>query len=129
MRTMMSLGAYRFGLSTAAYQELEEKTSYRWESQARLGRHPVLQFIGEGHTDISLRGVIYPNFRGGFGQIDAMRAQAGRGMPLPLVSGLGRIFGLFAIMSVGGVSTVFGPGGAARRVDFTVELKSYGADR
>lgn len=129
MRTMMALGAYRFGLTTAAYQELERRSAYRWESQARIGRHPVLQFVGEGHTDITLRGIIYPYFRGGLGQVDRLRAQAGQGVPLPLISGLGRVIGLFAVMRLDDVETYFTSGGSPRKIEFTIELKSYGADR
>jgi phage protein U len=129
MLVMMGLGPFRFGLDTAAYQTLTRQTEYRWESQERIGRHPAMQFIGEGHTTIDLDGTILPLFRGGLSQIDRMRAVAGTGTPQFLVSGRGKIFGQFVIMSVSETQTVFLPNGVARKLEFAVQLMSYGPDR
>lgn len=128
MHTMMALGAFRFGLETAAYQSLDRSTDYRWASQERIGRHPAMQFIGEGHTDITLPGVIYPEFKGGLAQVDAMRAIAGTGSPQMLIAGTGKVFGRFVIMSVSDVQTIFHRDGVPRKIEFTVSLKTYGAD-
>jgi len=125
---MMGLGAFRFAIDTAAYQTLTRKDEYRWESQERIGRHPAMQFIGAGHTTFTLEGSIFPHWRAGLGQIDAMRAMAGQGVPLRLVSGYGRIFGLFVIMAIDETQTVFLSNGAPRKQEFAIELKSYGAD-
>ncbi|GGD41844.1 phage tail protein [Aureimonas glaciei] len=129
MLVMMGLGPFRFGLNTAAYQTLTRQTEYRWESQERIGRHPAMQFIGEGHTTIDLDGTILPLFRGGLSQIDRMRTIAGSGTPQFLVSGRGKIFGQFVIMSVSETQTVFLPNGVARKLEFAVQLMSYGPDR
>ncbi|WP_321336595.1 phage tail protein [Breoghania sp.] len=126
MAVMMGLGSYRFSISTAAYETLGRRTEYRWSSQERIGRHPALQYIGAGHTTITLNGSIYTTFRGGLGQIDSMRAVAGQGVPHMLVSGLGRVLGLFSIMSIDESDTVFFKDGAPRKQDFAIELKSYG---
>ena len=128
MATMMGLGPYRFSLDTAAYQNLERNDAYRWESQERIGRHPALQFIGEGHTTITIDGVIYPHFRGGFNQIESMRSMAKLGTPLILVSGSGRIFGTFAITSVDEKQSIFNRDGSPRKQEFALELMSYGSD-
>lgn len=128
MPTMMALGPFRFSLGTAAYQSLDRTDEYRWESQERIGRHPAMQFIGAGHTTLNLDGVVYPEFRGGLGQIAQMRALASLGRPLFLVSGGGRIYGQFVILSVTERQTVFRPDGAPRKQEFGIELKSYGAD-
>ena len=126
--TMMGLGSFRFAIDTAAYQTLARSDEYRWESQERLSRHPAMQFIGPGHTTLQLEGIVYPHWKGGLGQIDAMRRMAGTGTPLRLVSGYGRIFGLFVIMKVDETQTTFLSNGAPRKQEFTIELKSYGAD-
>lgn len=128
MATMMGLGPFRFSLETAAYQNLTRTDEYRWESQERIGRHPAMQFIGAGHTTLSLDGTIYPSFKGGLGQIERMRAVASFGSPLFLVSGGGRIFGQFVIMHVEETQTFFFKDGTPRKQDFALELKSYGAD-
>lgn len=128
MAIMMGLGAFRFSVNTAAYQQLERTDEYRWQSQERIGRAPAMQFLGPGHTTIRLSGTIYPQFKGGIRQIDAMRAQAGIGAPHFLASAVGRIFGQFVIMSVEEVQTIFLPNGAPRKLEFSLELKSYGED-
>lgn len=125
---MMGLGAFRFSISTAAYQELERTDEYRWQSQERIGREPAMQFLGKGQTTVRLSGTIYPHFKGGIRQMDNIRAQAGLGFPLFLASTYGRIFGQYCIMSVGEMQTIFLPNGAPRKLEFNVELKSYGAD-
>lgn len=128
MAVMMGLGGFRFSLGTAAYQELERGNEYRWQSLERIGRHPAMQFLGVGHTTFRLKGTIYPNFKGGIRQIDKMRDQAGTGAPQFLVSAFGRIFGQFAITSVGEVQTIFFANGVPRKMEFSLELKSYGED-
>ncbi len=128
MLTMMALGPFRFGIATAAYQSLDRSTEYRWESQERIMRHPAMQFVGAGHTTITLDGVILPMFRGGLSQVDRMRDIAASGSPQILVSGRGRVFGPFVIMKVAEKQTVFLPDGTARKLEFSVEVKSYGSD-
>lgn len=128
MAVMMGLGGYRFSIETAAYQQLERTDEYRWQSQERIGRHPAMQFLGVGHTTIRLNGTIYPHFKSGMKQVDRMRGQAGSGSPMFLASRYGRIFGQFVIMSVSETQTIFLANGTPRKVEFTLELKSYGED-
>lgn len=122
---MMGLGNFQFGLSTAAYQELSRSTEYRWASQDRFGQHAALQNTGPGAETITLPGVIYPEFRGGLGQLDRMRELAGRGLPLTLITGTGRILGLFVIERVEERQSVFAAAGLARKVEFTLTLRLY----
>lgn len=70
---MMALGPYRFSLSTAAFQELEHTSAWRWPSIERIGQRPALQYVGPGEDTIRMRGTIYPHFRGGLGQLSEMR--------------------------------------------------------
>lgn len=124
---MMQLGAFQFGISTAAYQGLSRSDEWRWASQDRFGQAPALQHTGEGAATINLDGVIYPEWRGGLGQIDAMRVQAGKGVPLVLVDGRGRALGMWVIETISESQSVFAAGGVARRVEFTMQLKRYSA--
>jgi len=128
MLVMMALGPFRFGLDTAAYQTLTRSSEYRWESQERIGRHPAMQFIGEGHTTITLDGIILPLFRGGLSQIDRMRTMAEQGTPHFFVSDRGKVFGRFVILTVEETQTIFLPNGSPRKIEFALQLKSYGAD-
>ena len=125
---LMTLGDYRFSIGTAAYDELARTTEYRWARQDRLGRPPARQYLGPGDDTIDLRGTVLTTHRGGTGQVDAMRAEAGRGEPLRLVSGTGTVFGLWVILRIRETGRVFLEGGVPRRIDFELQLGYYGED-
>lgn len=125
---LMALGDYRFSVDTAAYGDLVRTTEYRWARQDRLGRPPARQYLGPGDDTITLKGIVYPAHRGGLGQVDAMRQEAGKGEPLRLVGGTGVVFGLWAVLRVRERGRAFLEGGAARRIDFEVDLAYYGQD-
>lgn len=126
MEIMMSLGQFQFGISTAAYQELSRVTEYRWPAQERFMQGEALQFVGPGGDTISLPGVIYPEFRGGTGQLDAMRALASQGQPQTMIDGSGRIMGQWVIERVEERGSVFAAAGVARKQEFTVNLRKFG---
>jgi len=126
--TMMGLGAYRFALSTAAYQSFDREISHRWESVPRLGRRPALQYVGPGEETINLDGIIYPSFKGGLGQLAAMRAEAATGEPRILLDGLGFVWGRWSILRVREGQKVFFADGAPREQAFSLQLSFYGED-
>ena len=126
--TMMALGSYRFSLDSAAWQELRRSTAYRWQALGRLQRLPAQQFLGPGSETLELKGVIYPHYRGGFKQLDAMRAQAGKGEPLLLVDGLGFIWGQWVVLQVDETQSVLLTNGQPRKLEFQLRLARYGED-
>lgn len=128
---MAQLGDYQFALETSAFETLQRKTEYRWQSIARLGRRPAMQFMGAGEDTIELAGTIYPHFRGGLTQMAMMRAAAGDGKPLPLTyafENAGQYAGRWCITSVTDNRSVFFRDGAARKIDFSISLSAYGED-
>ena len=125
---MMALGAFRFGISTGDYQRLRRRAEFRWPVQERVGRAPASQFVGKGLVSVGLSGVIYPHFRGGLRQIEAMEALGGLGRPMMLVDGLGWVFDLWCILAVEQTKTVLFADGVPRRIEFQIELQSYGGD-
>lgn len=125
---MMALGDFRFGLDTAAYQDLSRTNSWRWPSVERIGARPALQFVGPGEESISMSGQIYPHFRGGLGQISAMRAEADKGEPLLLVDGTGQVWGKYVITDIREGQKVFFSNGAPRVQDFDITLQAYGGE-
>lgn len=127
-RVMLGLGEFRFEIATAAYQKLSLSQSYRWPEQARINRDPALQFVGRNTGEIDLDGVIYPGFKGGLDQVEAMRTLADTAKPQQLVDGLGRVWGLWVITEIGDNRTVFADDGQPRRIEFRVKLKAYGED-
>ena len=127
--TMMALGGYRFSLTSAAYQELRRSNAYRWQTQERLQRLPAQQFVGLGSETLDLKGIIYPHYQGGTKQLDVMRAQAGRGVPLLLVDGLGFIWGQWVILQVDETQTVMLTNGQPRKLEFQLRLARYGGEQ
>lgn len=125
---MMALGEYRFGLPTAAYQDLSRTNSWRWPTVDRIGARPASQFVGPGEESISMSGLIYPHFRGGLGQLDAMRAEADKGEPLILVDGSGKNWGKFVITDIREGQSIFWSNGAPRRQEFDITLQAYGGE-
>jgi len=127
-RVMLALGEFRFEIETAAYQKLSLNQSWRWPEQARINRDPALQFVGRGADEISLDGVIYPGFKGGLEQVEAMRDLADKGKPQPLVDGLGRVWGPWVITDISDTRSVLTDNGQPRKIDFNLKLKAYGED-
>ncbi|SIO25626.1 phage tail protein [Halodesulfovibrio marinisediminis] len=123
---MMRLGDFVFSTKTAAFQSASRSSTYNWAEQARIGNIPCLQFTGEGTETLSLSGVIYPTFRGGLKQVDAMRELAGSGKPLCLISGMGDLKGYWCITSVKEKNSDFLQAGIPQKIEFSLELKYYG---
>lgn len=69
--------------------------------------------------------MIYPEWRGGLGQLDAMRDLAGKGEPLTMIDGRGNVMGRWAIESVEEKQAVFAAAGVARKVEFTLQLRRF----
>lgn len=125
---MLALGPYRFSLNTSAYQSLKRSSEYRWPSIERIGKEPLLQAMGPGCDRIDLDGVIYPHFRGGLGQINAMRDSAQRQEPLMLINGQGNVLGRFVITQIEESQNTFLADGAPRKIEFRLSLERYGEE-
>jgi phage protein U len=123
---MMAVGPYRFSLETAAYQELERSSSWRWASVDRIGARSAQQYVGPGDDTITLHGCIYPHFRGGLGQVALMREAADMGVAHHVVDGTGRVWGNYVITDVREGQRVFFSNGAPRQQDFDITLKMDG---
>lgn len=125
---MLALGPYRFSLNTSAYQSLKRSSEYRWPSIERIGKEPLLQAIGPGYDRIDLDGVIYPHFRGGLGQINAMRDSAQKQEPLMLINGQGNVLGRFVITQIEESQNTFLADGAPRKIEFRLSIERYGEE-
>lgn len=132
MRNYMArLGEFMFSIDTAAFQDLQRRSSYKWPEVERIGRKPARQFTGPGSDSISLRGVILPHYRGGLGQVAQMREMAGNGLPLPFIycsEQAGQYLGRWCILEIDEGRSVFFDNGAPRRIEFSLTLGEYGED-
>lgn len=126
---MMILGVYRFIIKNAAYQTLKRHSTYRWQEINRIGSNTALQFSGFGVEIIEIEGIIYPHFKGGLKQIALMRAEAGFGKPLFLISGNGFAFGRWCITKISENQSNFLSDGSPRKIEFNLTLKRYGEDK
>ena len=125
---MMALGAFRFGMSKGSYQTFSRTASHRWQKVNRIGRAPALQYSGPDAEEIKLAGVIYPHFKGGLRQVEMMRLGAKAATPMMMVDGLGWVWDRWVIDRVEESKSVFLADGAPRKIEFTMNLKSYGKD-
>mgnify|MGYP000454027127 CR=1 FL=1 len=125
---MLALGDYRFSVDSAAYQQLVRTTTYRWQQQDRIGRAPAMQFLGTGTDSIELNGSIYPHYKGGLGQLQTMRDQAGSGTPQLLVDGLGKVHGDWCINEIEEQQTQFDRRGVPLKQEFRLRITAYGED-
>lgn len=125
---ILQLGSFQFTLQAGTPQTLERVAEYRWEGQERILREPAHQFVGPGSQEITLDGILYPGFSGSQSTMETLRTLAAKGEPQMLTDGLGRVLGKWAITRVREGQGTFAPGGAPRRIDFSLTLARYGED-
>jgi phage protein U len=125
------LGEFIFSVHTASFQTLERRSSYSWASIRRLGRKPALQWIGQDSSTISLKGIIRPRFRGGFGQMAELKEMAVKGIPYQLTysdAQKAQDAGLWCIKEIEEGRSYFSRDGFPLKIEFEIELVEYGED-
>ena len=81
-----------------------------------------------GEDKISLKGVIFPGFKGGLKQLDAIRTIGDRMQPLLLTSGYGEVLGTWCLSSVNEDREALMQGGIPRKQGFNLDFVRYGDD-
>jgi phage protein U len=119
---MMGYGQFVFSLSTLAYQDLQRQTAWRHPSNSRVGARPAKQYVGPGDDTITLSGVLAPEFAGDQVNLGKLREMANAGLAWPLVTGTGEVLGAWVIESLSETRTVLMDNGAARRIEFQLQL-------
>jgi phage protein U len=119
---------YYFNLDTAAFDELSRSTEFRWASQERLSRRPAQQAVGIGEEKITLKGTIYPGFKGGLKQLDTLRSIGAQLKPLTLTTGYGDVMGTWCLKNITEEQGALMHGGIPRKQGFTLEFVRYGDD-
>jgi len=122
MSHMMALGMFVFSLPTLAYQQLQRKRAWEHAANARIGARAAYQYTGPGEDTITLSGLIAPEITGHPASLEALRALADEGQPLPLVDATGHVYGAFVIRSLGETRSLFFADGSARKIEFELEL-------
>ncbi|WP_325437884.1 phage tail protein [Pseudomonas nitroreducens] len=119
---------FYFNLDTTAFDQLTRQTEFRWASQERLTRRPAQQSAGLGEERISLKGAIFPTWRGGLAQLDTLRAVGAKLEPLNLTTGYGQVLGLWCLARLEEEQGALLRGGIPRKQSFTLEFIRYGED-
>lgn len=117
----MILGMFPFSIPTATYQQLQRSTNWRHPSNSRVGDMPAYQFLGRGEDTITLEGSIVPEF-GSQMSITALRTMGDTGKAFPLISGKGKVFGLYLINDLQETQTIFFKNGLPRKIEFSLKL-------
>jgi phage protein U len=122
------LQPYYFNLDTAGFNELRRQTSARWAGQERLTREIAQQAVGQGEDKLTIKGVIFPAFRGGIRQLGKLRTITRRLQPVTLITGYGDVLGTWCLTSVDEEQGALLAGGIPRKQGFTLEFLKYGDD-
>ncbi|MCS6192177.1 phage tail protein [Shewanella baltica] len=120
---MMTLGFFVFSRLTVPYQTSQHDMVWRHPTNSRVGARPSAQFLGVGDETLTLSGVLVPEITGGELSLDALRKMADTGKAYPLIEGRGSVTGFFVIEKISKGRSEFFSDGAARRIEFTIELK------
>lgn len=127
MSVQMSLGSFKFSISSAAYSQLVKRWSWNWASLSVIGQYDNLQAVGKSPISIKLTGEISPLFQNvGTQQVESLAKLGDELKPHLLVSGLGDIMGYWCIVSLSETDSKFLQGGIARLQSFDIEIKYYG---
>jgi phage protein U len=119
---LMGLGQFVFGVSTAAFTQLERSTAWRHAQNSRVGARAASQFVGPGDDTITLPGVILPNF-GNRRSIDELHDMADKGDAYALVDGEGRVYGQWVITEKRETLSLFTANGQPKRIEFSLTLR------
>lgn len=120
---MMTLGFFVFSRLTVPYQTSQHEMVWRHPTNSRVGARPSAQFLGLGDETLTLSGVLMPEITGGELSLEALRKMADTGKAYPLIEGRGTVTGFFVIEKISKGRSEFFSDGAARKIEFTIELK------
>ncbi len=126
---LMTLGLFVFSINTLSYQSLQRTTSWRHNSQNRIGNTPSYQYTGPGEDNQTLSGWIAPELAGDALSLNQLRQMADTGEPYVIVDGKGIVHGLWVIKQITETRTLFFPNGEAKRIEFSINLAHVGNDR
>lgn len=125
---MMTLGWFVFQRSTFAPQSQQDDRTWRHPGNPRVGARPAYQYTGPDDETTVLSGTLYPELTGGPVTLDLLHEMAATGKAFPLIQGDGVMRGYFVIERTSVTRSEFFSDGAARKLDFTMNLKRVDDD-
>ena len=79
-----------------------------------------------GEEKLSLKGAIFPAFKGGLKQLDTLRSIGAQLLPLNLTTGYGFVLGTWCLRSLEEEQGALLAGGIPRKQTFSLEFTRYG---
>jgi len=124
MRQQMALGSFIFGLSRHfAYSTLVRKSDGGWKSIDILTSKPKSSQVGQGLQGLTISGKSM--YAIAMDRLDELRDLQALRIPLPLVDGIGRNWGLWQINNVSETQNNILDDGTAMVVDWVIELTEF----
>ncbi|MEX5594127.1 phage tail protein [Pseudomonas orientalis] len=124
MRQQMVLGTFIFGLSRGfAYDSLDRGSSGGWVSLDIIAGKPKSSQVGQGLETLAVGGKAAR--ANGMQRLDELRALQDLRVPLPLLDGLGRNWGLWTIKSISEKQTSVIDDGTAMAITWLLVLEEF----
>ncbi|MGF0239528.1 phage tail protein [Rhodococcus sp. IEGM1300] len=124
MRQQMALGSFIFGVSrNFAYLSLVHTSDGGWKSIDILTSKPKASQTGQGLQVLKITGKSM--YATAMDRLDELRALQALRIPLPLVDGIGRNWGLWQITHVSETQTSIIDDGTAMVVDWFIDLTEF----
>ncbi|WP_085694381.1 MULTISPECIES: phage tail protein [unclassified Pseudomonas] len=124
MKQQMALGSFIFGLSRGfAYSTLARKSDGGWSELPILTSKPKAHQTGQKPQTLTVTGKSM--YAVAMERLDELRALQALRMPLPLIDGIGRNWGLWRINNIQENQSQVIDDGTAMVVDWTLELAEF----
>lgn len=124
MKQQMALGSFIFGLSrNFAYHSLLRKTDGGWMELPILTSKPKSSQTGQKSETLTITGKSM--YAVAMDRLDELRDLQALRIPLPLIDGIGRNWGLWRINNVQETQTCIIDDGTAMVVEWAIELVEF----
>jgi len=124
MKQQMALGSFIFGISRQfAYHSLLRKSDGGWTEIQILTSKPKSSQTGQKTETLTITGKSM--YAVAMDRLDELRALQALRIPLPLIDGIGRNWGLWRINNVQETQTYIIDDGTAMVVDWVIELAEF----
>ncbi|MFJ4197020.1 phage tail protein [Pseudomonas sp. NPDC089534] len=124
MKHQMALGSFIFGLSRQfAYSSLGRKSDGGWTELPILTSKPKSSQTGQKPETLTITGKSMQAVA--MERLDELRALQALRIPLPLIDGIGRNWGLWRINNIQETQSQVIDDGTAMVVDWTLELAEF----
>ena len=124
MKQQMALGSFIFGLSREfAYSTLARKSDGGWTELPILTSKPKSSQTGQKSETLTITGKSM--YAAAMDRLDELRDLQALRIPLPLIDGIGRNWGLWRINNVQETQTCIIDDGTAMVVEWAIELVEF----